>query len=74
MFGEFLLCLVCDRHPSDSHKDALETDGLVRRICCILATASLWAGNAVQRTAGEEYLIAVLQVRTVVLKLLRGLE
>ena len=38
-----------------------------------LTTASLWARNAIQQTAGEEHLPAVSQVRTEVLRLLRGL-
>lgn len=55
-------------------KLSLEKDSLVRRICCILTTASLWARNAVQQTAGEERLLAVWQVRNEVLRLFRGLE
>ena len=55
-------------------KFCLERDGFVRRICCILATASLWARNAVRQTAGEEHLLAVLWVGTEVLRWLRGLE
>lgn len=41
----------------------------MRRICCILTAADLWAGNAVQQTAGEERFPAVLQVRAEVLRL-----
>lgn len=34
--------------------------------------SDLWAGNAVQQTAGEEHFPAVLQVRAEVLRLFRG--
>lgn len=54
-----------------AQKCSLERDASVRRICCILTAADLWAGNAVQQTAGEEHFPAVLQVRAEVLRTMR---
>lgn len=73
VLGELLLCLICDGYPSGRHRNALWR-GMVQweGFCCILTAADLWAGNAVQQTAGEEHFPAVLQVRGGVLRLFWG--
>ena len=47
-----------------------ERGGLVRRTCCVLTAANLWARSAFLEGAGEGYFPAILQVRTEVLRLL----